>query len=360
MFAPTLKSLLATACIAFTPGIAVTLLPAVALAGAEEARVHARKGAESFKAGAFYEAAVEFEKAYGLDPQDFKNLRYAGRAWQEVGYWERALVLLERYHSLETDAKLKESVLEKLEPLRWATPRDKAEALDTATRKFAQAHLEAEAANAFESLADEASLRRAVTHLELARLGAPSEAEKQRLDGDIRRVRDKIEAAAKATIPAKVEPKVEPQVEAKVEPKVEAKVEPKVEAKVEPKVEPKVLPKVGAAVQPAPGNGLRISLFVAGGVLVAAGGAATFVGANQGADANQKYNDGRLAHETYLADKSSADTLWYAGVGALGVGAAMVVTGVLVGSGEPPKSEVVTLVPFLGRESAGMVLAGRF
>ncbi len=339
MFGPTLKPLIALVCLVVTPCTGLTLLPAVALAGAEEAQVNARKGAEYFKANAFYEAALEFEKAYGQDPQDLKNLRYAGRAWQEVGYWERALVLLERYYSLETDAKLKESVLEKLEPLRKATPRDKAEALDTATRKFAQAHLEPEAAKAFESLGDEASLRRAVTHLELARLSA-NEGEKQRLDVDIRRVRDKIEAAGRAV----------------VAPKVEAKVE----AKVEPKLEPKVQPKL----PPAPSNGLRIALFVAGGVLVAAGGAAALVGANQGSDANQKYNDLGMPpgaeRDAYLADKSSADTLWYAGIGALGVGAAMAVTGLLIGPGEAARSEAVQLMPLLSAEHAGLVLAGHF
>jgi tetratricopeptide (TPR) repeat protein len=320
--------------------IGLALLPTVALAGpAEDALATARRGAEHFKVQHFYEAAVEFEKAYALDPQDLKNLRYAGRAWQEVGYWDRALVLLERYYGEEKDAALKESILEKLEPLRKASPREKAEALDTATKKFPQAHLEDEAAKAFEGLGDEASLRRAVTLLELARLGAATDGAKDRLDGDLRRVRDKLEAVGRAPVAPKVEPKVEP--------------------KIEPRIEPKVEPTL-RKVEPRQGSVLRTVMFATGGVLVAGGGVVTWLGRSEGNDANQRAADRKYAtYESYTADKDKADGHWTLGVAALGVGAALVVAGLLLPS-DSPGTTALQWLPSVSPQGTGMVLAGQF
>ena len=156
------------------------------------------KGADLFKKGDFLAAAQAFEKAYALDSRDFRVLRYAGRAWQEIGFFERAQTLLERYYGLETDAKAKETLLPSLEKLRSATPRAKAEALEAAAKKYPEARLEDEAAKAWETVGDLPSLRRALPLWEVARLGAPDEAKKQRLDEQMQRLRDRIAAQEKA------------------------------------------------------------------------------------------------------------------------------------------------------------------
>lgn len=130
-----------------------SLAPAVALAGpAEESKAINAKGAAQFKKGEYLDAAQAFEKAYALDQRDFRVLRYAGRAWQEIGHLERALTLLERYYSLETEPDLKASILGNLEKLRKSTPEERADALDKGCAKYPQAKLEVEAARALEAL----------------------------------------------------------------------------------------------------------------------------------------------------------------------------------------------------------------
>lgn len=327
--------------------IALVLHPTVVRAGpAEDSLAVARHGAEHFKAQRYYEAAVEFEKAYALDPQDLKNLRYAGRAWQEVGYWERALVLLERYFALEPDPALKQSILEKLEPLRQATPLQKAEALDKATQRFPQAHLEEEAAQAFERLGDEASLRRAVTLLELARLGASAVADKERLDGDLRRVRERLERPAVAKEPLLAK---EP-LPAKEPPPAK---EPVVVAQVPP------VQKAEPGEAPRPGRLLRTVLFASGGVLVGGGGAVLWLGRTEGIVANQNAADRTYrTYEAYQSDKSRADLHWTLGAVTLGVGAALAIAGLLVPRQDAPKS--VTLLPNVSTQGVGLAAVGRF
>jgi tetratricopeptide (TPR) repeat protein len=136
------------------------LVPHVALAGnVEESHAMAEKGAAAFKNQQFYEAAVAFEKAYQLDRRDAKNLRYAGRAWQEIGDWQRARNLLERYAEVESDAGAKASIGKYLDPLRQATPQQVLAKLIEATQKFPEAQLEEEAALQLEKVGDEASLK---------------------------------------------------------------------------------------------------------------------------------------------------------------------------------------------------------
>lgn len=303
--------------------VACLMLPALAMAGpADDALVAARKGAEFFKANQFFEAAQEFENAYALDSKDPKNLRYAGRAWQEVGYWERALVLLERYHAVETDAGLKESIVEKLEPLRKATPQDQAAALARATDRFPQAHLEGTAAKAFERLGDEASLKRAVSLLEIARLSGRDDADKQRIDAEIRRLQDKLQELQRKP----VEPKPE-----LANPVVPTPV-PLVVTPI-PQVLPIPAVSVRAAPRPEPaGSAWRSVLFVTGGLLVAGGGGLAWYGAQLGTSANDDLNGQKYpTYSAYSADKGQADGVWYGGLGALGVGAALVIGGMLTG-----------------------------
>lgn len=217
LFAACLRSVLvrraAWACLAvLTCGVGAFAGTAWASA-VDDSKTQAAKGAALFKKADYLGAAQAFEKAFALDARDFRVLRYAGRSWQEVGHWERALNLLERYQSLETDDALKASVQPNIDLLRKATPRERAERLEKAVQTYPQARLEEEAAAALEGLDDTDAFKRAIQLYEVARLGAVSASDKARLDKEIKRVRDlaknaearKAEvktAAAKPTEPA--------------------------------------------------------------------------------------------------------------------------------------------------------------
>ena len=96
--------------------------PDAAAQGAEDAHAHAQEGAVHFKAGRFLKAARAFEKAVRIDPSNRVYLRYTGRAWQDVGHIERARRMLQLYMTLETDEKLKASILPHVKVLEAATP----------------------------------------------------------------------------------------------------------------------------------------------------------------------------------------------------------------------------------------------
>ena len=106
----------------------------------------ASSGAVHFKAGRFPEAARDFEAAYRTNPVDPKNLRYAGRTWEQVWVWDLAISLFERYLQVETSPELRQSIVPRLDKLKSTTPQERAEALAMATIKYPQARLEGEAA----------------------------------------------------------------------------------------------------------------------------------------------------------------------------------------------------------------------
>jgi tetratricopeptide (TPR) repeat protein len=179
------------------PRLAVALvLGLAALPGlanpADDAASHAQRGADHFKKGQYLDAAQAFERAWQLDPSDSKHLRYAGRAWQEVGHWFKARLLMERYLEIEKDPNLRASVVEKLEPLRKATPQEVAEALVGATERYPHGRLELEAAQALEDLGDERSLQRALGLIEVAKLAATNEGERDKVDAAARRVKARL------------------------------------------------------------------------------------------------------------------------------------------------------------------------
>lgn len=96
----------------------VAALPSAARAApADDARGYAEQGAEHFKTGRHADAAEAFERAWQIDPTDVRNLRYAGRARQEVGHLQRARLLFERYVAIEPDPALKASIQPHLEKL---------------------------------------------------------------------------------------------------------------------------------------------------------------------------------------------------------------------------------------------------
>lgn len=278
----------------------------------EESKALNIKGAALFKKGEYFEAAQAFERAYALDARDFRVLRYAGRAWQEIGHWDRALTLLERYSALETEAELKASLLPNLEKLRKTTARERAEALATAATRYPQARLEEEAARALAALGDAASLKRAVQLLEVARLGAATPAEKDRLDTEINQARDAAQRAEAREAEAR-------QAAAK-----------------------------GAAADlaktaPAPDQGsgptkLQWALWGGGGAVAVGGAALWLVGRGQTIEAADRLAvlpasaaaERKEARGTY----DSGSTLYFAGIGLVAVGAGAALAGLFVGPGK--------------------------
>lgn len=329
--------------------IAMPLLPSLALAGpVEDAQEHAGKGLELFKKEQFYDAALAFEEAVKLDPTDARNLFYCGRAWQQVGFWTRAKTLLERYLVLEKDEALRTKIMPKLTELRNATPVQIAAALGEATQKYPQARLEAEAAQAYEKLGDEASLRKAAEFWELARTAAANAEDRTLFTTNSRRVQARL---------------LEIEQKKAVDPKVEVKTEAKVEAKAEPKVEAKSEAKPAAAVG---GGGGKI-LLIGGGVLLVGGAVLAVLGASKG----QTANDGAATHAfadytAYQAEKKSADNMNFIGLGVAGLGAALAITGGVMTmlQGAPATEGSVhtswQIAPLLQPNVQGLVFSGAF
>lgn len=296
--------------------------PIAAAAGpADESRALSVKGAALFKKADYFGAAEAFERAYALDAADFRVLRYAGRAWQEIGHIDRALTLLERYYALETEANLRASVMPNLDKLRKATPREKAESLDAATRKYPQARLEETAALAWRALGDRASLDKAVALLEVARLGAADAAEKDRLDRLVQTVRAEASAAASATAsgpgpaPAKPDP--------------------------------------GTITKASGGPSTLQWIAWAGGGAVAAGGLALWLtGSSKTQAANDDYQGSKISYASYVQQRKDADVFYFSGIGLTAVGVGAAVAGLFLG----PKDRAVTWLPRPG----GMALAVRF
>lgn len=302
-----------------------TVAPTLAIAAAvDDAKALNAKGAALFKKGEYFDAAEAFEKAYALDARDFRVLRYAGRAWQEIGHWERALTLLERYYALETEDDLKASVLPNLEKLRKATPAERADALEKGAARYPQARLEEEAARALEALGTAAALKRAGQLLEIARLGAATQPEKDALDKEVIRIKELAKAA-----------------------------ETREAAEAQPKPAEPVAPK---AVESRAISGAQWAAWGGGGALLVSGAALWVVGRGQtvkAANALKELPKTDIAERAKRnADYDSGSKLYFAGIGLAVVGAAGVAAGFFLG----PADRKVTLMPSPG----GAVLAVRF
>lgn len=321
-------------------------VPAVAFAAAEDPKAWAKKGAEAFNKGDFLGAARAFEKAAQLDPSDPKNLRYAGRAWQQVGHWKRALVLLEMYLKIEPNPEHRASIMEFVEPLRKATPRQVAEALDAALARFPQGRLEGEAAQLWEDLDDEAAVQHASELWELARVRAASDADRQAAEAGARRATQRL-AALKAQRLAAQQPKNDP-----VKPDPVAL--PQTPTPVVPDKQPPPQPSVATG-----SSTLRTTLLVSGGVLVLGGAVLGTLGYLGAQDVNDRANKGEYKSnpDGYFTDKGAKDNLAYAGWSALAVGVGLGVWGALTSDGTPAR---VTVLPQLGPHGAGLALASPF
>ena len=345
-----------------TWGLALALVAPIAApaqvalaAAADDAAASAQKGAESFKNNQFYEAAVQFERAAQLDPADPRNLRYAGRAWQELGHWKRALVLLEAYLRIETNAEHKASILEKIELLRRATPRQIADALTAALAKYPHARLEAEAARAWEEEGKEDSLNKAAELWEVARVRAMSDAERASAEAGIQRV-----AQRKLDLRAAQERE---QAVAKREQQERERAEQE-KALRDQKGK---LPQADGHASGGPGT-MQVVLYTAGGVALVSGLSLALAGYLGAVDVNDRATNGEYKqgpYSKYTEDLQAQDNLAYAGWGLAALGAGAVGWAWLStpnAAAAPVAGSPVSWqwLPRVDSDGAGLVLTGAF
>ena len=244
-------------------------------------------------------------------------------------------MLLERYLVVEKDEALRTSLMPKLLELRKATQAQIAAALADATQKYPQARLEAEAAQAYEKLGDEPSLRKAAEFWELARTAAATPEERAQFTSSSRRVQMRL---------LELE-----QQKKNAEPKVESRAEQKVEKKVE---------------APESGGTGKI-LLIGGGVLLVGGAVLAVIGAGKGQTANDGVSQGKFADYTaYQNEKNSADRLNTIGWVAAGVGGGAAIAGLVMGMirGAPTPTEhaVWLMAPMVAADQGGLVISGVF
>lgn len=332
-------------------GAATARAPSAWATAADDAAASAQKGAESFKNNQFFEAAIQFERAAQLDPADPRNLRYAGRAWQELGHWKRALVLLEAYLRIETNPEHKASILEKIELLRKATPSQVAEALTAALAKYPQARLEAEAARAWEEVGKEEALHKAAELWEVARVRAMSDADRASAEAGIQRV-----AQRKLDLRAAQE---RDQAAAKRE-QLERERAEREKALRDQKGNSN--PEEGKSAG-GPGT-MQVVLYTAGGVALVSGLSLAVVGYLGAVDVNDRATNGEYKngpYSKYTEDLQAQDNLAYAGWGLAALGAGAVGWAWLSTPKATPAAAVSwQWLPRVGHGGAGLVLAGSF
>lgn len=324
-------SLLLAPCLVVAPQLAFAV---------ETSADHAQKGAGHFKKQRYFEAALAFERAYQLDAKDAKNLRYAGRAWQEVGYWARARMLLERYVEVEQNQEHRASILDKLEALRKAMPTEVAAALVGATQKYPEARLEDEAALALEKLGDLESLRKAAKFMEVARLGAETPGDRERIEVQIARIQARLAELEREPVrPEIVKPDPAQPDAARPDPAQSGPVKPGPVKPAPKRVEPVNADPPPLKVPPPPSSPLRTVLIVAGGALVLGGGGAGLYGSMEAQGANDRFNDRDYAkYSDYEQERKSADSVYYGGIGGAGLGAVLMLVGLLTGGGQPAQA----------------------
>lgn len=343
-----------SAAVALSLACALTAAPMPVFAddAAEKSLELARDGAGHFKEKRYIEAARAFESAYRTNPVDPRNLRYAGRAWEEVGVIDRAISLFERYLQVETNPEYRQSIVSRLDKLKAITAKERAEALAMATIKYPQGRLEEEAAQAFERLGDKASLDRAIKLYETSRLWAETPEAKAKVDANINRVRKAIDdLERKANEPDKPDPGTG-------------------------------LP--GQPHKPAEpeGDTLGMVLYIVGGVALVAGGGLGGYGYLSYDQAIQDNDAGKFAtRDAYDSATESARTMNQAGYGLAAVGVGVLGWAIVrtVMRGDPAdkaapvpapggkktegsgESTSLYLQPRFDRDgAAGFVLGGRF
>ena len=330
--------------------------PDVAAQQSAEAVAHAQEGAGHFKAGRYLKAARAFEKAVRLDPSDRTFLRYAGRAWQEVGHIERARRMLQLYMTLETDEKRKASISPNVKILEAATPKVIADQLLAATRKHPMGRLEGDTAAAFARLDDEKSLKLALTLYETARLTAPTDKQRGEVDGAMKKIRNRLEELKR---------------EAKAgDGKTGDGKTGDGKAGDGKGGDGKTKPVVPQPKQPE-SDGLGTALWVIGGVLLVGGGGLSgwgYMGSSAANDDWAKDEDlpkDQRKYKTfaeYEEDKKSGDNMNLIGAGVAGVGGAVLIWALIRSAtrGGDDGKQSWYVAPAMARDGIGVTLGGGF
>ncbi|MCO4763627.1 MAG: hypothetical protein KC502_19100 [Myxococcales bacterium] len=345
----------AVAALAVVAVAGVVATPSAASADpASDSLAQAKVGAVHFRAKRFLDAARAFEQAYRLNPVDARNLRYAGRAWQEVGHWERALNLLQRYAQLEKKPDLRLSIQPRIAQLKAATARQKAEQLAIASVKYPQGKLEIEAARALERLGTRPDYERAIKLYETARLWATSPAKQAQVEAALDRLRGKLLAADKPAPTPVAKPVTKPVTPANPPPIKPAPVVPVPPVKPDPKE-----------------DSLGTILYIVGGVALVGGAGVGALGYLNGKEATDAYvADETLPkdqstykgdYDAYKTDVDSAKVLNLLGGVAAGVGAAVLVWAIVRGGSDTAaKKSAWWVAPSLSGRGAAVSAGLRF
>jgi hypothetical protein len=357
----------------------------------EKSLQFAQQGAQHFGEKHYLQAARSFESAYRLNPSDPLYLRYSGRGWQEVGHWERARQLLERYYTLEKDPNRKATILKHLGRLRGATPLVIAERLRFATETYPGQGLELDAGFAFEKLGEleckkgngdggVKALRQGKQFFEVARLSARTAGERTEISTGIKRAEGKIDKCKPFCAEKLDGPWCADDRTLIVCVGRKAKKTTRCDSRCTsggPGQPGKCLAPVklgpgpaGPGPPPPPPSG-GVAKYIIGGVLLVAGGGLAGFGYLQASDANTeaekditRIKEGKEPHfqdaDGYNAARSTADLLHYAGIGAAVVGVGVVGWAIASGGGDAPAKKATWFAPAVAKDSFGLSFGGRF
>ncbi len=375
--------------VAITLSIALFAFTAHAQTNAEKSLSHAQEGAQHFKNKEYLQAARMFEEAYRLNPTDPVYLRYSGRGWQEVGHWERAKQLLERYYTLEKDPNRKATILKHLGVLRSATPLVIAERLRFATETYPGQGLELEAGFAFEKLgeleckkgngtAGVKALNQGKQFFEVARLSAKTAGERMEVATAVKRVESKTDkckpfcaekldgpwCADDKTLIVCVGRKAKQTTHCKTRCATGGPGQPG-KCLVPVKTKP-----VGAGPTPTGPSGGLVKYIIGGALVVVGGGLAGF-GYLQAADANTeaekdvvRIKEGKAQHfvdaDAYKSARDGATMIHYAGLATAVVGVGVVGWALTSGPSGAAATRSTWLAPLLGPQRLGLSMGGRF
>jgi len=352
----------------------------------------AQEGAQHFKAKQYLQAARKFEEAYRLNPSNPVFLRYSGRGWQEVGHWERAKQLLERYYQVEKDPNRKATILKHLAVLRNANGLVIAERLRFATEAYPGQGLELDAGFAFEKLGEMQCkqgkgedgvkrLNQAKQFFEVARLSARTPGERMEISTAVKRIESKIDkckpfcadkldgpwcADAKTLITC-VGRKAKTTQTCANRCTTKGIGQPgKCLAAI---TSGGTGPKGPIPTAPSSGGALK---YVLGGLLFVAGGGLTGFGYVQATTANDELNrDIKKAKENktnftydtydeYEADKATATYMFYGGAAVAAVGAGVLVWAITSGDDKPAAKKTTWLLPVASDRHVGLSFGTRF
>ncbi len=326
--------------VALTVAAGLLLSSPVLAQDAAQAQLAAQEGAGHFKAKQFLKAARAFERAFRHDPTDARLVRYAGRSWQEVGHWDRARRLLERYLQLEQNPEHRASILAKLAKLRKMTPLGVAESLLLATKRFPLGRLERDAAMAYERVGSERGFKQALNLYETARLSAGTAVERGQIDAAITRVQGNLMKLKSGVEPASLARPATPTTLTMFKP-----------------------PPAAAS------DTVGTVLYIVGGVVVAAGGTMAAMGYMQAARANDEWTSDKdlplaerhfKSFKKYKTEKEAGGSLHLAGLGVVGGGGAVILWAVVRGLTKAPGRAAWQVAPMRTSGGAGLVFGRRF